>query len=79
MHEVEKVEPHKASVNVGFKLNMGNYESMNVNVGLTVTGNPGEKAGDLIDRVYALVEQKLVDKFEESQKQLSEAGLGQED
>ena len=73
-----KIDPPRVSVSVGYKMNMGNYESANVNISVSASAMPNEKAGAAVDRVFGLVEQKLVDKFNEMQAELSNAGLGKE-
>jgi hypothetical protein len=77
MHEVDKVDPVKVSVNIGFKRNMGNYESMNINVGLTASAMSGESAQEAFDRVYTFAEERLMEKFQETEEALKEAGLGE--
>lgn len=77
MNEVSKIEPPRVSVRIGYKMNLGNFENTTVEMELEASGLPGEKASDLIDRVYALTEQKLVDKFEQTKAELQEAGLGE--
>lgn len=72
------VEPPRVSVSLGFKMNMGNYESANVNVSVSATAHPNEKAGEAVDRVFELVERKLVEKFDELKSDLSGAGLGED-
>lgn len=76
--DAPQVEPTRVSVSVGYKMNMGNYESANVNISVSTSAHPGEKAGDQVDRVFGLVEAKLVEKFEEMKSELSGAGLGQD-
>jgi len=73
-----KIDPPRVTVSVGYKMNMGNYESANVNISVSATATPGEKAGAAVDRVSGLVEQKLVEKFTDMQAELSQAGLGKE-
>jgi hypothetical protein len=69
-------EPTRVNVGVGYKMNMGNYESANVNISVSASAKPGESASECVDRVFSLVEAKLVQKFDEMQAELSEAGLG---
>lgn len=76
MNELNKVEPPRVSVRVGYKMNLGNYESGTVEIELEASANPGEKASDLIDRVYGLAELKLIDKFNEMKAELQGAGAG---
>lgn len=76
MIEIDKVDPIKVSVNMGFKRNAGNYESMNINIGLTAPALNGESASEALDRVYDFVEKALEEKFVKTEKELRQAGLG---
>lgn len=76
MIEVDKVDPVKVSVNMGFKRNAGNYESLNINIGLTAPALDGESASDALDRVYDFVEKALEEKFALTEEGLRQAGLG---
>jgi len=78
MHEVNKVEPTRAKVDMGFTRNMGNFESLRIDIGLETSANEGEKAGELVNRVYSFVEKQLLERFTETETQLSEKGLGEE-
>jgi hypothetical protein len=80
MSELERttVEPVRASVGMGFKRNVGNFENMDIHVSLSASALPGETAEQTFDRVYAFVEEKFVAKFEQTEKELREAGLGKE-
>lgn len=75
--EVKVVEPVRVRVNMGFTRNVGNYESMRIEVGLEGSANEGEKAGEAFDRVYKFVEAKLVEKFALTEETLSKGGLGE--
>lgn len=82
MHESDKeneviaVEPTRAKVQMGFTRNMGDFESLRIDIGLEVSAQNGEKASALVDRVYELTEKKLFEKFTETEKALSDKGLG---
>jgi hypothetical protein len=78
LKDTTQVEPTRVSVNVGYKMNLGNYENASVNVGISASALPGEKASDAVDRVFALAEGKLMDKLDEMKKDAEEAGLGQD-
>ena len=75
--EGQKIDPVRVSVNMGFKRNVGNYESMNITVGLTASANQGERANEAFERVYSFVEARLLEKFEETEQALRGAGLGE--
>jgi len=76
--DVVKVDPPRISVSIGFKMNMGNYESANVNMGITASAFPNEKTAEAVDRVYALAEEKLLEKFGALKAELEEGGLGKD-
>lgn len=76
MIEVDKVEPTRVTVSMGFKRNMGNYESLNINIGLTASALNGESSAEALDRVYDFVEKALEQKFVETEEGLKKAGLG---
>lgn len=77
MNELNKVEPPRVSVRLGYKMNLGNFENATVEIELEASALQGEKAGDLVDRVYSLTEQKVIEKFNEMKTELQEAGLGE--
>lgn len=64
-----------AVVNVGLsaKVNLGNFESLGITIGVTDPAKPGETVKDAFDRIYSFVETQLNDKIEEAKK------LGEED
>lgn len=70
-------QPLSVNVNMGFKRNMGNYESMNISVGLSAPALRGESATEAFNRVYQFVEDRLMEKFAETEEALKEAGLGE--
>lgn len=76
--EVEKLDPPRVNVSMGFKRNVGNYESLNLSVSVTDSARQGETASAAFDRVYAFVEERLVEKLAEADKALKEGGLGGE-
>jgi len=75
---VERVDPPRINVNLSYKMNLGNYESASVGIGITASAMNGEKTSDAVDRVYALTEAKLMEKFAEMKKESEEMGLGKE-
>ena len=77
MEELNKVEPPRVSIRLGYKMNLGNFENATVEIELEASAAQGEKAADLIDRVYDLTELKLIDKFNAMKAELQGAGLGE--
>lgn len=62
-----------AVVNVGLsaKVNLGNFESLGINIGVTDSAKEGETVEDTFNRIYHFVESKLNVKIEEA-RQLGE-------
>lgn len=67
MHEVDK-PGHRVKVTLGYTRNMGNFESLRVDIGLEAdgTGNPN----DTFDKVYGWTERKLLEKVAEVEAEL---------
>jgi len=67
MHEIEK-PGHRVKVTIGYTRNMGNFESLRVDIGLEAdgTGNPNET----FDKVYGWTERKLLEKVAEVENEL---------
>lgn len=59
---------HRVKVNVGYTRNMGNFESLRVDIGLEVeaNGNPAET----FERTYSFCEKALVKKVDEVEKEI---------
>lgn len=64
-------EAPRVTVSVGYTRNMGNFESLRIDIGVEDSARNGEKVGDTFDRVYAFVEKKLIEKVNEVEKGLS--------
>lgn len=77
LKDAPQVEPTRVGVSVGYKMNLGNFENADVHISVSTSARPGETAGDQVDRVFSLVEAKLVEKFNEMKAELTEAGLGE--
>lgn len=67
MHEVEK-PGHRVKVTLGYTRNMGNFESLRVDIGLEAdgTGHPDTT----FDKVYNWTETKLLEKVAEVEAEL---------
>lgn len=72
-NEDEKKAPanHRVKVNVGYTRNMGNFESLRVDVGLELdsAGNPTVT----FEKAYNWAEQTLLDKMNEVEEQMKDA------
>lgn len=76
MIEVDRVEPTRIAVRMGFKRNMGNYENLDIAVEVASSAKDNETAEALLKRVYDFTESRLEEKFQETEAALREAGLG---
>jgi len=57
-------------VDLQYVRNLGNYESIRVNLGVEDSARDGETANAAMDRVYSFVEKKLIEKMEEIESEL---------
>jgi len=57
-------------VNLGFTANLGNFQSLRVDIGLEDFVRSGEHVDDAVDRVYNYVEAKLIEKLDQTKKEL---------
>lgn len=62
----------KISVTLGYTLNLGNFESLRVDLGVTDSRRDGETVDQAFDRVYEFVEQKLIAKTQEAKNEIAE-------
>jgi hypothetical protein len=62
----------KTTVNVtlGYTLNLGNFQSLRVDLGCTDFVRDGENHEEAMERVYKFVETKVVEKIEDAKKEL---------
>jgi hypothetical protein len=62
----------KTTVNVtlGYTLNLGNFQSLRVDLGCTDFVRDGENHEDAMERVYKFIETKVVEKIEDAKKEL---------
>lgn len=66
MQEINATDPTRVSVSLGYKVNMGNYESLDLHFSVSDSARAGETAGQAFDRVYAFVERQLQAKVTEA-------------
>ncbi len=66
-----EIETAKVSATLGYTLNLGNFESLRVDLGLTDHVRQGEDIVQAQDRVYKLVEVQLVEKVKEAKAELA--------
>ena len=65
-------EPTKVSVTLGYTLNLGNFQSLRLDLGVTDSRRDGENVDQAFERVYKFVEDKLTDKINEAKAEISE-------
>jgi len=65
-------EETKVNVTLGYTLNLGNFQSLRLDLGVTDNRKEGETVNDAFERVYKFVEDKLTLKIQEAEKAISE-------
>jgi hypothetical protein len=60
----------KVAVTLGYTLNLGNFQSLRIDVSVTDSKREGENTNDAFERVYAFVETKLQEKVAEAQGEI---------
>ncbi len=61
----------RVKVDLSFTRNLGNYESIRINIGIEDDVRSGENVDSATERVYAFVENKLIEKTREVEKELT--------
>ena len=62
-------ENTKVSVTLGYTLNLGNFQSLRLDLGVIDSKLDGENTEQAFDRVYKFVEDKLTEKIQEAQSE----------
>ena len=65
-------EDTKVSVTLGYTLNLGNFQSLRLDLGVVDTRRNGETADQAFERVYKFVEDKLTEKINEAKSEINE-------
>jgi hypothetical protein len=63
-------EDTKVKVGLGYTLNLGNFQSLRVDIEVTDSKREGENTSDAFERVYEFVENRLTEKVKEASAQL---------
>ena len=63
-------ENTKINVSLGYTLNLGNFQSLRMDLGIEDSKRDGENAGEAFERVYSFVESKLAEKVKEASAEL---------
>ena len=69
---MEERNETKVSVTLGYTLNLGNFQSLRVDLGVVDHVRDGETTNDAMDRVYDFVEAKVIQKVQEAKTEISE-------
>lgn len=64
------MEPSKVQWSLGYTLNTGNFQNIRLDCQIQDQVRDGETAKQASDRIYALVEQQLVEKLNEAREEL---------
>lgn len=60
----------KVKVDLSFTRNLGNFESIKIGIGVEDSVRDGENVDSATERVYKFVEDKLIEKTQEVEKEL---------
>jgi hypothetical protein len=66
-------ENTKVSVTLGYTLNLGNFQSLRLDLGVIDSKHNDENTEQAFERVYKFVEDKLTEKIKEAQTEAAEA------
>lgn len=62
-------EQTKINVALGYTLNLGNFQSLRIDIGVIDSKREGEHVDAAFERVYSFVEQKLAEKINEAKEE----------
>jgi hypothetical protein len=65
-------ENTKVNVTLGYTLNLGNFQSLRIDLGVVDSRREGETIEDAFNRVYGFVENKLITKINEAKDEVQE-------
>jgi hypothetical protein len=63
-------ENTRVKVGLGYTLNLGNFQSLRIDLEISDNKRDGENTNDAFDRVYAFVEEKLAEKVREASQEI---------
>ena len=72
MGETMENDSTKVNVTLGYTLNLGNFQSLRLDLGVVDNARNGETVDQAFERVYKFVEDKLTAKIKEAQEEASE-------
>lgn len=62
----------KVTVSLGYTLNLGNFQSLRIDLGVEDSKRDGENTAEAFERVYNFVEDKLSEKVKEASAELDD-------
>ena len=62
----------KVSVTLGYTLNLGNFQSLRVDLGVVDHVRNGETTNEAMDRVYDFIEAKVIEKVQEAKAEITQ-------
>ena len=62
----------KINVTLGYTLNLGNFQSLRLDLGVVDSKRDGETTNEAFERVYKFVEDKLTEKINEAKEEINE-------
>jgi len=62
----------KVSITLGYTLNLGNFQSLRLDLGVVDSKKDGETTSEAFERVYGFVESKLTEKIQEAKAEIIE-------
>ena len=62
----------KVNVSLGYTLNVGNFQSLRIDLGIEDSRRDGENIQEAFDRVYEFVEQRLAEKVKEASAEINQ-------
>ena len=65
-------EQTKVNVTLGYTLNLGNFQSLRIDLGIEDSRRDGETIEDAFNRVYSFTEAKLIQKINEAKEEVPE-------
>jgi hypothetical protein len=66
------MEETKVSVTLGYTLNLGNFQSLRLDLGVVDSKRDGENTDQAFERVYKFVEDKLAQKINDAKSEINE-------
>lgn len=62
----------KVTVALGYTLNVGNFQSLRIDLGIEDSRREGENINEAFERVYEFVENKLGEKIKEASAEINQ-------